>query len=75
MSILDTKIVNEKLEDVFIKLDSAAKIKIALGFFLRNVEMGENRYCYAHENITLFENRIYLYKSGFAYNPGKSWRV
>ena len=55
MSKLDTKIINEKLEEVFNKLDSAAKINIALGFILRNVETGEYRYYYAHENNTLFE--------------------
>ena len=52
MSKSDTKIINEKLEEVFNKLDSAAKINIALGFVLRNVEY---RYYYAHENNTLFE--------------------
>ena len=40
-SKLDTKIINEKLEEVFNKLDSDAKINIALGFVLRNVETGE----------------------------------
>ena len=55
MSKLDTKIINEKLEEVFNKLDSAAKINTALGFVLRNVETGEYRYYYAHENNTLFE--------------------
>ena len=35
MSKLDTKIINEKLEEVFKKLDSAAKINIALGSVLR----------------------------------------
>ena len=40
MSKLDTKII---------KLDSAAKIYIALGFVLRNVKTGEYRYNYAHE--------------------------
>ena len=40
MSKLDTKIIKEKLEEVFNKLDSAAKINNALGFVLRNVEMG-----------------------------------
>ena len=52
---LDTKIINEKLEEVFNKLDSAAKINIALGFVLRDVETREYRYYYAHENNTLFE--------------------
>ena len=55
MSKLDTKIINEKLEEVFNKLDSAAKINIALGFVLQNIETGEYRYFYAHENNTLFE--------------------
>ena len=54
MSNLDTKIINEKLEEVFNKLDSAAKIIIALGFVLRNVGTGEYRYYYVHENNTLF---------------------
>ena len=43
MSKLDTKIINEKLEEVFNKLDSVAKINIALGFVLRNIETGEYR--------------------------------
>ena len=34
MSKIDTKIINEKLEEVFKKLDSAAKINIAIGFVL-----------------------------------------
>ena len=55
MSKLDTKIINEKLEEVFNKLDSAAKINFALGFVLRNVETGDYWYYYAHENNTLFE--------------------
>ena len=55
VSKLDTKIINEKLEEVFKKPDSAAKINTALEFSLRNVETGENRYFYAHENHTLFK--------------------
>ena len=51
MPKLDTKIINEKLEDVFNKLDSIAKIIIAL----QNVKTGEYRYYYAHENKNLFE--------------------
>ena len=37
---LDTKLFNEKLEVVFNKLDSAAKIDIALEFVLRKIETG-----------------------------------
>ena len=40
MSKLDTKIISEKLEEVFNKPNSAAKINIALGFVLRNIETG-----------------------------------
>ena len=55
MSKLDTPIINDKLEEVFSKADSAAKIDIALGFALRNVKTGDYRYNYAHENNNLFE--------------------
>ena len=37
------------------KLGSAAKIIIALGFVLRNIETGKNRYFQGHENNKLFE--------------------
>ena len=39
MSKLDTKIINEKLEEVFNKLDSDAKINIALGFVLVKIDI------------------------------------
>ena len=55
MCKLDTRIINERLEEVFNKLDSAAKINISLGFVLRNIETGKYRYFYAHENNNLFE--------------------
>ena len=48
MCKLDTKIIDENFEEVFNKLDSAAKIKIAPGFVLRNIETGEHPYFYAH---------------------------
>ena len=41
MSKLDTKINNEKLEEVFNKLDFAAKINNAQGFVFQNIETGE----------------------------------
>ena len=58
MSKLDTKIVNEKLEEGFNKLDSAAKIIIARGFVLRNIETGEHRYFYAMKTIFCLKNPI-----------------
>ena len=53
--MLDTKTINDKLEEVFNKLDSAATINFALRFVLPNVKTGENGYYYAHENNTLLE--------------------
>ena len=47
MSKLDTKIIDQKFEEIFNKLNSAAKINFALRFVLRNVEPVEYRYCYA----------------------------
>ena len=60
LSKLDSKIINEKLEDVFNKLASAAKINIAVDFLLRNIETGEYRFLYAHENKILFEKFHFL---------------
>ena len=37
---LDTKLINEKPNEGFNKLDSAKKIKTPLGFFLRSVGAG-----------------------------------
>ena len=72
MSKLDTKITNEKLEEVFNKLDFAAKINFALVFVLRNVETGEYRYSYAHENNTLFEKlHLLCTKADLITIPGK----
>ena len=51
----DKKLINEKLDEVFIKLDSAAKVNITLGFVLCNVKTGESQYYYAHKTSTLFE--------------------
>ena len=44
ISLLDTKIINGKLDEVFKKLVSAAKINVPLRFVHRNVETGEYRY-------------------------------
>ena len=37
------KVINKNIEDVFNKLDSDAKINIALGFVLQNTDTGEYR--------------------------------
>ena len=53
-------LVNEKLGRFFEKLDCAAKINIGSVFVLRNIETGNYRYFYAHENNTLFDKPILL---------------
>ena len=60
LSKRDPNLVIEKLDQVFEKLDCAAKINIALVFVLRNIETSEYRYFYAHENNTLFDKSILL---------------
>ena len=55
MSKLATKIINEKFDEVFNKLESAVEINIALGFVLRISETGEYRYLYLHKNNSLLE--------------------
>ena len=55
MSKLPTKKINEKFDEVFNKLDSGVEINIALGFVLRNIETGEYRFFYLHENNSLLE--------------------
>ena len=57
---LHPNLVNEILDQVFEKIDCAAKITIALGFVLQNIETREYRYFYAHENNTLFDKSILL---------------
>ena len=72
MSKLDNKIINKKLEEVFKKLDSAAKIKISLKFALRNVEMGEYWFHYAHKINHLFAKlHLLCTKANFISIQGK----
>ena len=52
---LNETIVNEKLDHFFNNLKYAAKVNLAFGFFLKNIEDGGLRYFYAHENNTLLD--------------------
>ena len=52
---LNETIVNEKLDHFFDKLKCAAKVNLAFGFILKNIEDGGFRYFYAHENNTLLD--------------------
>ena len=47
--------INEKLDLVFKGLKCSAKVNLAFGFVLKNVEDGSCRYFYAHESNTVME--------------------
>ena len=49
---LNETIVNEKLDHLFNNLKCAAKVNLAFGFILKNIEDGGFRYFFAHENNT-----------------------
>ena len=53
METLNETIVNEKPDRFFRNLKCAAKIKLAFGFILKNIEDGGFGNFYAHENNTL----------------------
>ena len=55
VSKLTTQVIEEKLDHVLDKLKFEAKLNLALGFSLHNVEDGKIKYFYAHENNTLLE--------------------
>ena len=52
---LNERIVNEKLDHLFNNLKCAAKVNLAFGFVLKNIEDGGFRYFYAHQNNTLLD--------------------
>ena len=52
---LTAQIIEEKLDRVLDKLKCVAKLNLALGFILKNIEDRKFRYFYAHENNTLLE--------------------
>ena len=52
---VNAEIVDEKLDPFCNNLKCAAKVNLAFGFILRNIEDGGFRYFYAHENNTLLD--------------------
>ena len=54
------KFLQENIQQVFESLHCAAKVNLALGFVLRNVEDGSYRYFYAHENSLLLERSLLI---------------
>ena len=55
MSTFDNSLKTRKMDLLFKGLKCAAKVNLAFGFVLKNVEDGSCRYFYAHENNTLME--------------------
>ena len=55
MSSFDMSLLNDKLDYVFKELEGAAKVNLAFGFVLKNIEDGMCRYFYGHENNTVME--------------------
>ena len=55
MSSFDIYLLNDKLDYVFKELKCAAKVNIAFGLVLKNIEDGMCRYFYALENNTIME--------------------
>ena len=55
MSSFDMSLLNDKLDYVFKELKCPAKINIAFGLVLKNIEDVMCRYFYAHENNTIME--------------------
>ena len=52
---LTAQVIEEKLDCVLDKLKCVAKLNLALGSFLKNIEDGKFRYFFALENNTLLE--------------------
>ena len=57
---LNETILNEKLDHFFNNLKGAAKVNLAFGFILKNIEDGGFRYFYAHENNTLLDRSKFV---------------
>ena len=55
MSSFDMSLLNDKLDYVIKELKCAAKVNLAFGFVLKNIEDGMCGYFYAHENNTIME--------------------
>ena len=55
MLSFDIFLPNDKLNYVFKELKCAAKVNLAFGFVLKNIEDGRCRHFYAHENNTITE--------------------
>ena len=57
---LTAQVIEEKLDRVLDKLKCVAKLNLALGLILKNIEDGKFRYFYAHQNNTLLEQSKFV---------------
>ena len=57
---LTAQVIEERMDPVLDKLKCVAKLNLALGFILKNIEDGKIRYFYAHENNTLLEQSKFV---------------
>ena len=57
---LTAQVIEEKSDRVLDKLKCVAKLNLALGFILKNIEDGKFKYFYAHENNTLLEHSKFV---------------
>ena len=55
MSTFDNSLINQNLELVFKGIECVAKVNLAFGFVLKNVEDGSFREFYAHKKNALME--------------------
>ena len=55
VNTITAQVIEVKLDRVLDNIKCAAKLKLALGFLLKNIENGKFRYFYDHENNTLLE--------------------
>ena len=55
MLSFDISLLSDKLDYVLKELKCAAKVNLAFGFVLKNIEDGMCRYFYAHESNTTME--------------------
>ena len=57
---LTAQVIEENLDSVLDKLKCVAKLNLALGFILKNIEDGKFSYFYARENNTLLEQSKFV---------------
>ena len=60
MSSFDMSLLNDKQDYVFKELRCAAKVNLAFGIVLKNIENGMCRYFYAHENNAIMERAKFV---------------